>query len=274
MKIFFKILWKIAKNNLWLVTRTIKILDFELFITLAHICVYIAIVAKINLKITMIHNQNRIFVQREMVETSICLEMWCRHYVKTLYQEISLFRHVRAKSIKPWVWFLQSCTHPPIKGTHTWKGQCEDVLVQLTLLLSTYNKTWVMMDIEEVYTLVGGHFGDGCNTEKIWAKKSFSFFGKSLDRWRLMDLVIILYTPLYLWGCRSWKKTVYMIFGMTDPQAVLTCPEISNRVMWLQLKGNILWNHPTCILLQSFHLKVPPVQNFEVIVVVPFWVLI
>ena len=35
---------------------------------------------------------------------------------------------------------------------------------------------------------------------------SFPFLGKSLYRWLVMNIVIIVNTTFYLWDCRSWSK--------------------------------------------------------------------
>ena len=162
--------------------------------------------------------------------------------------------------------FLWGCIHPPIKGIITWQGQCKDILVQVTSLISAYTVTWVGMALEEAYTPVGRHFGDGCNIEIFQAK------------W-------ILVIPSYVFGemkydgsiyhCRKYivplivqvlkKKTGYLRFRMTEPYAILTYSETSKGVKWFQSKWKFVRSHPTCIILKSFHLKPLTVHNSEII---------
>ena len=53
------------------------------------------------------------------------------------------------------------------------------------------------MAIEEVYTPVGRQFGDGCIMEQFWAKRVISVLGASLERWRLMALVVIVENQIF-----------------------------------------------------------------------------
>ena len=61
---------------------------------------------------------------------------------------------------------------------------------------------------------------------------------------------------------------------MTAPQALLKFPETRKGVKWVHSKRKFVTRHYTWILIQSFHLKSPPVHNLYVIFVFPFWVLL
>ena len=131
------------------------------------------------------------------------------------------------------------------------------------------------MDLEEFYTPVSRHFGDGCNTEIFWAKCTlfilrYVFGGVGSDGSSYYCEKSIV--PMRVQVLKH--KTGYLIFGMMAPQATLKLPETSKRVEWVNSKIFFLWIHTTCILLQSFHLKPPPFHNFKVIVVVQLWALL
>ena len=122
------------------------------------------------------------------------------------------------------------------------------------------------MAIEEVHTLVDYYFGDGCNMEIFWAKLILLviryIFGQAIsdgDSYQFGHYNI----PLRFQVMKH--KTRYLIFGMTDPQVILVRPETIKGVKWVQI---------TFILIQCLKLKPPMVHNFEVIVVLPFWVVL
>ena len=52
-----------------------------------------------------------LFSAKNMVETTIWLELWDIHYVKLIYHAMILFLDVRTKPMKPWVLFLQVSFH-------------------------------------------------------------------------------------------------------------------------------------------------------------------
>ena len=169
-----------------------------------------------------------------------------------------LFRYVRSKSMKRWVRSLCGCIHPPIQGILTWQGQYKDTLFQLTFLISAYNVTWSSLDLEEVYTPVGCHFGDGCNTEIFWAKHillilryvfgevvydvSSYHCGKSIIPLRVQAL-----KKMAIWDS-GWQR--HRPSSHSQKQAR----------EWSESGAKcFLLRYPTCILLQFFHIKPPPV---------------
>ena len=122
---------------------------------------------------------------------------------------------------------------------------------------------------------MGRHFGDGCNTQIFWSKHILHInrciFGQVESNGLSYHCGNSIF-PLIVYLLKH--KTFYLVFSMTAPQAILAFPETSKVVKQFHSKIKFVWIHPTCIILHFFHLKPLPVHNFEVIVLVTFWLLL
>ena len=103
---------------------------------------------------------------------------------------------------------------------------------------------------------------------------SFQFLGTSLDRWIMMDLVIIVDTILYFWECRFRSTKIAIWYsGWWHPRPSAHAQKQARE--WSDSKAK-----ENCV--ETSHLNTSPefsskkmlVHNLQVIVVVPFWVLL
>ena len=95
-------------------SKTIETLYLFSFRTLSQLSIYVVISDNIYLNRTMIHKQTTGYLQKNMVDTTICIEMCYRHYVQIIYLEIILLYYVNTREIKPWVQYIWGRIQSPI----------------------------------------------------------------------------------------------------------------------------------------------------------------
>ena len=122
---------------------------------------------------------------------------------------------------------------------------------------------------------MGLHFSYLCNVDISWAKHVLLVISYVFGQVNSDDISYLFVHSTFPLIVQVFKhKTGYLIFGMTGPQSIVAFPETSKVSNWFQSKIKFVWIHPTCVFLHKFQIKTPLVHNFQLIVVVPFWVLL